>query len=348
MPANTERLANLCATDACLARTRWIYLYEITPGAFSLVRNLIHKLRPSGITNTFSKVVISDHSLDVQIFNGDQAILINQPSRNPVVEVRALLLDVSMCALQKLDGFTSAMRTHPAPGNLALCASQLRLRFSIPARVINLRSIRECGKRCQADIYPDLFRASRQWLRFALTDKQGEPSASITLDGQGLNLSRQWPVQPDANIADLGKFERVSIKNSFESLAKGNAVISPVRLKSRIACLLAPAQPTKESIKGKGNTPENILQNIRIHACNVMPDLFNLRKLQSLVKIANGFPGYLVGVSTLLQCGVIQFAAKGQRRFKAFNLGLRRIEPILKSPYHEDDFNTSATTQEQQ
>src|SRR5689334_24666081 len=103
MPSDIKGLRDVRSTETCLARPARVNLDEITPGAFSLVRDFIHKCRPSGIVDGLCQHS-AGKSFDVQIFDGDQAVTVNNFTRFLVMKIGALLSDVRVRALQKLHG----------------------------------------------------------------------------------------------------------------------------------------------------------------------------------------------------------------------------------------------------
>src|SRR5258708_674977 len=123
MPPLAQVFPYVCAAETRLTRPARVYLDEITPGTCSLVRDFLHESSPSGIVDR-----LRQHSagqpFDVQIFDGDQAVTINNFTRLLMMEIGALLLDMGMSPLEKLHGLTSALRAFLAPRNSALGDSQ--------------------------------------------------------------------------------------------------------------------------------------------------------------------------------------------------------------------------------
>src|SRR5215213_9915095 len=104
MPALAERLGRRRPAEAGLRSAPRVNLYQSAPGAFSLVRNLVDESRPPGIADTFGEHP-PRQSPDVQIFDGDGAEIIDQPAADLVVKIGALILNMSMRLLQKLNRF---------------------------------------------------------------------------------------------------------------------------------------------------------------------------------------------------------------------------------------------------
>src|SRR5579862_7172707 len=86
MPTVTQSLFNPLPANACLARTRWIYLNQFAPSIFGFVRKKVKELSPSGIVYRFCQHTTSQ-SRNVQIFNHQQAICQYEPIGKFMVEV---------------------------------------------------------------------------------------------------------------------------------------------------------------------------------------------------------------------------------------------------------------------
>src|SRR5436853_3498807 len=128
MPALAQCLWCARSADACLARAARVNFNKLAPGTLSLVRDLVHKFRPSSIIDGLRQHSFSE-SLDVQIFNSNKSVVINKPSANLVMKVCALIRNVKMYTRQKLHSFAATVRTFLTPHNLALRASQLCFGF---------------------------------------------------------------------------------------------------------------------------------------------------------------------------------------------------------------------------
>src|ERR1051326_3724643 len=151
MPALRKRLADFCAASASLRSSAWINFHEHAPGTLSLVREHKKKVGPSGIVNRFSEHAARE-SFDVEIFDRDQAMLINNLSRFFMVEVTALIANVVMKSLKQQDGFASAIGIFLSTRYSSLQASEFCLGGSEPTRIVDRGSVTECGEGRQSDI----------------------------------------------------------------------------------------------------------------------------------------------------------------------------------------------------
>src|SRR5258708_6417150 len=87
MPAVIKGLRDGRSAETGLARPARVNLDEITPGALSLGRDFIHEGSPPGIIDGLCQHSFGEPS-DIQIFHGDQAVIINQLSRLFMMKVR--------------------------------------------------------------------------------------------------------------------------------------------------------------------------------------------------------------------------------------------------------------------
>ena len=85
-----ERLEHHTPTArASLSRPVWINSGYQSTGTHSLVLQHIQELSPTGVPHTLGNVAAAEPT-DVQIFDGDEAILLHQASREFVLEVPAV------------------------------------------------------------------------------------------------------------------------------------------------------------------------------------------------------------------------------------------------------------------
>ena len=150
-----QSLADFTPAEAILARAGRIDLHDLTPSLFRFGTEYVEKGRPACIMHGLGEKV-PRHALDVQLFDGDQLVGIDQSPREFVVEVAPLVSDVFMDALKAEDGLAAASRSFAAPGHPALDASQLRLPASEPARIGNHLASAESREVFKAHVDADL------------------------------------------------------------------------------------------------------------------------------------------------------------------------------------------------
>src|SRR5207253_4343450 len=90
MPTLAQGLGYACPTETSLRRATRINLHDYPASFFRFAEQFVDEGRPSGIIDG-----LGEHSrcqaFDIQIFDGNQAVLINQRPRYLMVEISALV-----------------------------------------------------------------------------------------------------------------------------------------------------------------------------------------------------------------------------------------------------------------
>lgn len=330
VPPLAKRLRHACPAETSLRCTRRIDLNKLSTGPFCLVASEVEELSPSSIRNTFGKAVIPDHARNIQILDSNQAVIVDKPTADIMVEVYALLCNMRVRSLKQLHSLTPAIRTFLSSGYLALSNAKFLLRFPVIARIVNLCSIGKRSERSKAHVNPYLLSARQQRLRFTLTGKQSEPATRLTLDCERFSYALNWSVKFDFNLADFQDPQFISAKNSFQSLTEGDAVVAAIGAESWIARLLLSLDAAKESVKRKGYSLEYILKNADSYLRELFSHGFNAYELAGLIKVGNAFTVNTPSITSLLESSVKKFAAKRKRLFQANGLSFCWVDSKLK------------------
>jgi hypothetical protein len=314
MPTLAQSLWCACSADACLTRAAWSNLRVQASSILSFVRYHLQELRPSGVIDGLRQHPACE-SFNIQVFYGNHAVVIYQPSRNLVVKVRALIADVCVRPLEQLHGFTSAVRTFLTTGYSALCVPQLNLRFSVPAWVINHHSVTQGSKREQANIHADSLGAWRQWFRFALYREASKPTSGFTLDSERLNLTFNQAMQFYLDLADFRE-RQLRALNRKAKLWVGERIITRMGAEARKASFSFALHAGKERLERLINSVQRVLQHLRIDAVQFGTCLFDVGKLCRLRGEVDGFTIDAPSIAPFLQCRVVEFLAKTKRLLK--------------------------------
>src|SRR5574343_200538 len=244
MSTSTASLACVCRVD----------FYQSPIGAFSLIRQVLSKLRPCHIVNTFRKTTIVNHLVDRQILNGNYAILIKSLSTFLMSKFRAF--------------------------SLSLCQSLFF--FSKESWIFYLVPIIESRKGLKTYINSNGLIRLWQWFRFDFTGKHSIPFACRrTLDSAGFNLPLWLPMKFNLNSAYLGKFKTI-ISYFIACLRECETIISAVSFKARITRFFTCLDSTKESLKSKINSNSYILQDLRMSVIQFRFRLFQIHNRNRL------------------------------------------------------------------
>lgn len=157
MPSLAQILRYVRAADACLRCSASVNLHQDAPSVLSFVRNLADECRPRGIIDTHGKHP-PRQAFNVQLLDGDQTMIIDQPTSNLMVKVGPLVANVRVNPLQKLEGLAAATAPLLTPRHFALRTAEFLLRLPVPARVIYLSTVRKGSERSKADVNTDRLR----------------------------------------------------------------------------------------------------------------------------------------------------------------------------------------------
>lgn len=140
MPSLAKVFRRVRSARTCLTRTARVNAHQLSTSVCSFIGEFGNERRPSGIINTLGEHSTSQ-AFDIQIFNYNQTIFVDHPTRNLMVKVRALVSDVGVYSLKQLYRFPARVRTFLSPRYFALCFAESLLRFAVVAWIVNFRSV---------------------------------------------------------------------------------------------------------------------------------------------------------------------------------------------------------------
>jgi hypothetical protein len=91
----------MATARAILRRIRWIHFDHRSTSLFRFVDDDHYELPPSGVTDALGQVMVLDHPPDVQIFDFDALVLIDQLSRLFEMKIASLPFDLQMLLLKQ-------------------------------------------------------------------------------------------------------------------------------------------------------------------------------------------------------------------------------------------------------
>lgn len=327
MLPSRDRLAYLRPAGTCLTCAAWIDFHQNAGGAFSLLRDLIDEASPSGIINRLAKPAASQ-SLNVQIFNSDQAVGVYNLARFLVMKVSALIADVIMPTLKNQHGLTSPIRSLLTSRNTPLQSPQFCLCVSKKARIFNNTTIAQGCERTQPNVYAD--HAGSEWerLHVTLNSEDRKPAPRLALNRERLNRSINWPMQFYANPADLRQPQLIP-SESMSDLPKNDAVVSTRRTESRIAWFLAAFNAPEKRLERKVDVLKGAFKHLGVYRCYVFSDLLNVRELDGLVKERDRLTFTQPCVTSLLNRCVVKLTAQRKSLIQCLDLLYGRINPVF-------------------
>jgi len=324
-----------CPTSgAYLRRAVGVNLNKQAPGFFRLVSELGKETTPGCIVDRPSEKSTRE-TFNVQVFDGDKAILINEGTAEFVLEVRPLVPDMHMSLLEKANCLSSTDTALLSPGNLSLAAPELcQSEFEVTG-IINQFAIRKGGKGSQPHIDPDS--ALRRYCSRHINDdrKASVPLSGLSLEGERLDFTCDRPVRlefDDTNTLDSQSTNFGQVTTIAPS-GEGVAIEAITAFESGETGLLSSLNPAKESGEGLVDSSENILTGGEVGKPKVarIPNLF---KLVSLVIVVKRYALHPVSIPTLLKGGIIKRTSFGKLMLQARNLCPRGIQTILEGLTH--------------
>ena len=239
----------------------WVNLNHVTAGTFSLAGQEFDKLGPASITNTTRQPVVSEQPFDVQAFNSDGVVSVDQSSGDLVVHVpsgiaysdvqgRNTLLDLS-------PGGTSTLTARQ--GTLA-ATEFLEIAFQDSA-ISESIALGGCGELRQSDINTNGTEAAGRCGVWHLNREADEPLVVLANDGGlfdsggGGNL----PVPADADGADVLEAELSADDLASAAVlahVEGERIEAVLAFESWVAWLLPPLYTPEECGEGFVEHPE--------------------------------------------------------------------------------------------
>ncbi len=318
MFSDGERLFNPVATPRTVLRSvRSRNFPDSTTSICSFVFEYTNESSPRCVTYTFSKMMILDQSLDVQIFNGDFIELANQIKACFVKEILALILYLQMLLAKQTDSFLSIRAAQLPLTHLALLNFQLSLSLAKIARILNRFTSRKRGKILKSYVNTYGATSLRKPTRLIFFNcEDDEPAVNLSLDGASLNFAFNLTRQAQAHRANLGKCQFVAFK--FESgLRIGKRIIAVSAFESWKASLLVTLQASlKEGIKSATDTTQRVLNDLRMDCRHVLTNELDVRQLILLLLIVHRFASDSISVYAFTQGRIVNLAAYVKRLLK--------------------------------
>jgi hypothetical protein len=251
------------------------------------------------------------HACDVQIFNRNFVILANDAERCLMMKIFALIGYLLMLARKQNGGLASPTVPLTATAYFALRPLQS---FLCHAQVLWI-SYHLTVAKCSEVLYTNVHAARIAGLRHEaalifFNGKNRVPAIRRAFDRTGFNLAFNLSMLNDLHLANLRQVKppAFDLKGTL-GLREGETIEASAALESRITRLIACFDAAKERLKGFAQAAQGVLQNLRINLRNVLAEFFDLWKLNRLRVVVDGLSTSYVGVTALLQAGIVNFAA---------------------------------------
>jgi hypothetical protein len=326
VPAISQPFGDGSSAGAFLRRAGGIDLDAYPRSLYRFREQDRQELAPADIMHRFGHHA-AGQSFGVQVFDGDQAVAVDQHARDLVMKIPALVLDMRMYPLQGLDRLAVAMTPTLPASDLPLGTSELGLCRLEVARILDPRPVGECGERLQPNIEAHRFRALRQGNRVRLSAEADIPTPGFPLQGHGLDRALQGATPLDFQFSDALTIELAIIPEltAIPVSGEGVTVESIAAFEPGIARRITGLDAAEEGIEGLLDTPQDVLTGREVGQAQgaIGANRFELVGLVVIVQRGVQLP---VGIAALLERGVIQDSRFVKLRLQGLGLFPRGIE----------------------
>lgn len=315
---------------ACLTCVCRIHCYEYPPSFYRFGGCHSKEVRPRCVIYAFSKAIVVNHPVDVEVFNEDPPVLVNDPSGLLVGEVITLKSDALVNTSNNLATLGSLGSAFIFLGELALRFSKFLLFLFEKAGILNRGFIGEGSKGVKTDIYTDSVVLGRKNLRLDFASKRHVPLARRRAEySGGLWASIKRAMLNYLDVAYLGNKE-LSIFNGTagRDLRKREAVIAELPPEARMARSFTGPASAKEGFESKVDSYADILKHLAVNVFETGAFFLQSWKTGCLIVVANR---RLVALPRVLAFGqevIVEPTAFIKGAFKGFRLLLRRIDAV--------------------
>ena len=277
------------ASAACLRCVGRVNRREHSTSFYRFVVGHGEELRPSCIRNALCKATVVNHPVDVQVFNENSSISVNDFAGFLMKKVLAFEPNALVNSGDDLTTFEPFRSTLRFFGKFALDFCKPLLFLLEKAGILHRVSIRERSKSVKANIDTDGVIPFRKnsWLDFAgeshIPFAGGSPE-----NGSRFGVSVKRPVLNKFNVTDFINEEPPTLDGATRrDLRKCKTVIAKFPSKTWISRILIGLHSSKESFESKVDSNSDILKHLTVNALKLRPRLFESRKVPRLIVIAD-------------------------------------------------------------
>jgi hypothetical protein len=329
VPTLRKRLGDWSPANAGLTLTARVNLDELASGTFSLVRKFAQEGSPSSIVNGLRQHAAGE-SFDIQIFGNDDAVAVNQRSRDFVVKVGSLVLNLRVLSLQQHNCFPAPIRPLVFTTSYgALGHTKLALSVTVQTRIVNFSAVAKGSEGCQTHINPDCCGRRRHRDFVSFNGEDGKPTSSLTLDRDSLDL----PVNRtefDLDLPHALDASHSAVKPASIPIGrKAKTVVSAAGFEAGESRLFATLNATKERLERLIEASEKVLTAGKVGNSNqaLDPHLF---QLACLIVIVDRLPANPVCPDTFFKSAVAEVARFAKLIRQRRSLLPVRVDPVLE------------------
>lgn len=330
----------LTTPTALLASVLGINSDDRATGSFGLVGKRRVEQSQAHVIGRARQRTIGEHKAKVQLFDGDQGVVLGQPVSGFVPEVFALVGDPLMLPRQLLALLVPPARKSLLAREGAVGAPQLGQRRLELARGFYQRPIRQGQGPVQADINTDRF-AVLPWRRLhTIVALQADISTSSGLAREDYMLKASFRTRTmplDANVADMLEVEAIPFESAPIAIAIVETTEPPDTFEAREAGFPAVVDASKEGRKALVEATKQLLNRGGVEQTEVFEArLAFLTEARPLLEETHRLPSVLIHMPTMRQGLIIEKAALAKQGLQLIGLLTRRIQTVLIGTLHSD------------
>jgi len=210
-----------------------------------------------------------------------------------------------------------------------------KLFFPKAARVFNLFTRRQGGKRFESYINPHLGRHIRQTMSVAFDREAGVPLARATLvDGKGFNPASDGAMVDHHDTAHFGQADTVVMRDGKARLWEGETIVSVTASEAGVSWRLASFHSSEECLERQVNPYRNILQDLRVDSFQGRTFLFQSPKGVDLVIQGKPFAFLFPSITPFFKQVVIEPTAFIKHAGELLRLLFGWVDSVLKHFMH--------------
>jgi hypothetical protein len=339
MHPNRERLYDLwkrAATTTYLRGVLRVNCDDSHPSFFRFGCEYVQKSSPARVVNRLRKAGPGDAS-DVEGFVGYQVVPPYQLAGLLVVEVLPLVGRLFVQARHALTSFAAPVRAFLLSRERTLRPPELFLRVLIVTRGLYGLAIGGRKEALQSEVNADSLTLSSSCGSLAyIADENGVPLAARPLDGDGLDLSLDWPVQLDLDVPNVLEIEPFVLLEPA-TVAVGWELDEPETVptfEARIPRTFSSFDSAEEGSEGAVQSAERGLRAGEVGCGKIRIALTSLLELAGLLAIGDGSFLRFVNFPTLFERRVVQAAVSLKHLVESFGLRTIGIETIFEGFPH--------------
>ncbi len=301
--------------------------------AFSLVGNHPAQFTPSSQMDLATKVPVraGDHGSDIQVFDDNRVVFIDQLSRDAVQHGLPCSGEVEPSACYDLPCLAAPIRSQFLARDIFLGFPQTPFSMSGRAGVAKSVAIRSSDEVLDAQIDANLSVGGLEWFGGDLgADEVGIPSISPSDNPDALGFAGQDAVCLDFHPTDASDREsRVIVIVLPARVPEFQCSESVSTLESGEPRLFTSLYLAEEELKRTVKSSDSGIEKVGVYGLELREFASEGSDLLGLVEVGNELAATLVGSDALFQCSIVEVTAPVEHRAQDGDLSLGGVDAEL-------------------